>query len=108
MLRSYDYAVHAALAAREERGLVPAGEEDHVRTQAWRWRDEASVAFLAGYAGKDGIDALLPTGTEGRDALLHAFVLEKALYELRYELDNRPAWVPLPLAALAALGRLRP
>jgi maltose alpha-D-glucosyltransferase/alpha-amylase len=106
MLRSYDYAVHAALAARVDRGLVPAAEEDTVRAHALRWRDEASAVFLAGYAGTEGIDALLPVGTEGRDALLHAFVLEKALYELRYELDNRPTWVPLPLAALAALGQL--
>jgi maltose alpha-D-glucosyltransferase/alpha-amylase len=106
MLRSYDYAVHAALAARQERGLVTAGEEATVRANALRWRDQASASFLAGYAGTDGIDALLPVGTEGRDAFLHAFVLEKALYELRYELDNRPTWVPLPLAALAALGQL--
>jgi maltose alpha-D-glucosyltransferase/alpha-amylase len=105
MLRSYDYAVHAALAAREDRGLVTAGEEDTVRAQALRWRDQASAAFLAGYACTSGIDDLLPADTEGRDALLHAFVLEKALYELRYELDNRPTWVPLPLAALAALGQ---
>jgi maltose alpha-D-glucosyltransferase/alpha-amylase len=84
---------------------VRAGEEDTVRAQALRWRDEASAAFLTGYAGTDGIDDLLPADTEGRDALLHAFVLEKALYELRYELDNRPTWVPLPLAALAALGQ---
>jgi maltose alpha-D-glucosyltransferase / alpha-amylase len=106
MLRSYDYAVHAALAARHERGLVTAGEEEIVRAQALRWRDEASTTFLGGYAGTAGIDALLPPDTEGRDELLHAFVLEKALYELRYELDNRPSWVPLPLAALAALAQL--
>jgi maltose alpha-D-glucosyltransferase/alpha-amylase len=85
---------------------VPAAEEDSVRAQALRWRDEASATFLAGYAATAGIDALLPVGTAGRDALLHAFVLEKALYELRYELDNRPTWVPLPLAALVALGQL--
>jgi len=106
MVRSYDYAAHAALAARHERGLVGAGEEETVRGHALRWRDEAASAFLAGYAATSGIDELLPTETEGRDSLLHAFVLEKALYELRYELDNRPLWVPLPLAALAALGQL--
>ena len=50
MLRSYDYAVHAALAARHERGLVPSAEEDSVRAHGLRWRDEASAAFLAGYA----------------------------------------------------------
>jgi len=76
-----------------------------VRAQALRWRDQASAAFLAGYAATEGIDDLLPIGTEARDAQLHAFVLEKALYELRYELDNRPTWAPLPLAALVALSR---
>jgi maltose alpha-D-glucosyltransferase/alpha-amylase len=106
MLRSYDYAAHAALAARQERGLISAGEEDITRDHAVRWRDEASAMFLGGYVATDGIDELLPSEPEGRDALLHAFVLEKALYELRYELDNRPSWVPLPLAALAALAEL--
>ncbi len=64
------------------------------------------ATFSGGYAATDGIDELLPTEHEGREALLHAFVLEKALYELRYELDNRPSWVPLPLAALADLATL--
>src|SRR6185369_614531 len=81
MLRSYDYAVHAALAARQDRGLITAGEEEVTRAHALRWRDEAAATFLGGYGATDGIDELLPTEPEGRDALLHAFVLEKALYE---------------------------
>ena len=106
MVRSYDYAVHAALGAREERGLVGLIGEEATRADAVRWRDEATATFLAGYTGTDGIDELLPTEPSARTALLDAFTLEKALYELRYELDNRPSWVPIPLAALSALIRV--
>jgi maltose alpha-D-glucosyltransferase/alpha-amylase len=48
-----------------------------------------------------GIQALLPADLDTTERLLDVFILEKALYELRYELDNRPAWVWLPLSVLA-------
>jgi predicted trehalose synthase len=103
MLRSYDYAAYAALGARHERGLIGAGDEGMARARARRWRDDASTTFLRGYTQTSGIDEVLPTDGAGRDALLSAFIIEKALYELRYELDNRPDWVRLPLGALAEL-----
>jgi len=45
---------------------------------------------------------LLPTPAQGH-ALLNAYLLEKALYELLYELNNRPAWVRIPLSGILAL-----
>ena len=48
----------------------------------------------------------MPPTPSATRTLLSVLELEKAVYELRYELDNRPTWVPLPLAALAALGQL--
>ncbi len=54
------------------------------------WAEEATESLLAGY----GI---------GRDAVLDAYVLDKALYEVVYEADNRPDWVDIPLAAVARL-----
>jgi maltose alpha-D-glucosyltransferase/alpha-amylase len=104
MLRSYDYAAFAALGARQQRGLIATGELDDARLRARRWREEASAAFLRGYYATAGIDELLPTEAESREAVLGVFIIEKALYELRYELDNRPAWVTLPLGALAGLA----
>ena len=46
---------------------------------------------------------LVPADTEAFEQLLEIFVLDKALYELMYELNNRPAWVRIPLAGIAAL-----
>ena len=63
---------------------------------------QARAAFLAGYDA--GIDAaLLPAGGEADARLLAACELEKALYELRYELDNRPHWAHVPVAGILRL-----
>jgi maltose alpha-D-glucosyltransferase/alpha-amylase len=80
LLRSLDYAARTA-AARD-----PAFAPD-------AWLAEARGAFLAAYGD---------VGEDGR-ALLDAFELEKACYEVRYEASNRPAWLWLPVAALERL-----
>jgi maltokinase len=88
MLRSFAYAAETARAR---------GEGD-----ASAWEDGARSAFLDGYHA--GIDqSLLPAGAEARAQLLAACELEKALYELRYELDNRPGWVHVPVAGILRL-----
>ena len=109
MLRSFDYASQVALSQRRERGLPPLagaalGDDESAAWSRW-WRDAASAAFVAGYLATPGIDRLLPRTERATDVLLGAFVLEKALYELRYELDNRPAWVHLPLSVLAEVAQ---
>ncbi len=66
------------------------------------WERAARAAFLDGYHA--GVDlSLLPAGTGDRARLLAACELEKALYELRYELDNRPTWVHVPVAGILRL-----
>jgi len=58
--------------------------------------------FLAGYLAE--VDAsLLPSDENALERLLRLFELEKAVYELRYELDNRPDWVAIPVAAIEQL-----
>jgi predicted trehalose synthase len=58
--------------------------------------------FLDGYLAT--VDpSLLPNGHVGIERLLTVFELEKAVYELRYELDNRPDWVGIPVAAIQRL-----
>ena len=64
-----------------------------------RFREAASVAFLDAYAL-----AAHPQDTERRSALVDFFLLEKAAYELVYEAGNRPTWLDVPLAGLAALA----
>jgi maltokinase len=81
MLRSLDYAAHAADATGWS------GDE------ASTWLQEARAGLLAGYGG------IQP----GDQPLLDAFELEKACYEVRYEANNRPDWVWLPLDALERL-----
>jgi maltokinase len=88
MLRSFAYA---ASAAELERGVVPPDG----------WEERARDAFLLGYLAE--VDsALIPSGPS-LERLLAVFELEKAVYELRYELDNRPSWVRIPVAGILRL-----
>jgi maltose alpha-D-glucosyltransferase/alpha-amylase len=102
MLRSFDYARHTALHQTAQ-GSV---ELAHYTPIARRWEQGMRGAFLQTYrevvvaGGLYAGDAAF----EGALALLNLFELEKALYELRYELDNRPDWVGVPLAGIAALA----
>ena len=89
MLRSFAYA---ASAAEIQRG--------HVAPEGWE--DRTREAFLEGYFG--AVDtSLLPPGEANARTLLTIFELEKAVYELRYELNNRPDWVRIPVAGIARL-----
>ena len=89
MLRSFSYAT-AGLALLRGR-VAPAG-----------WEAQARERFLAGYYGAvDG--SLLPPGQQATDRLLAVFELEKAVYELRYELNNRPDWVSIPVEGILRL-----
>ncbi len=83
MLRSLDYAARTAEAGRHAAGFV-----------AERWLDEARAALIDAYGG---------IGPDRR-GLLDAFELEKACYEVRYEANNRPGWLWLPLAAVERLA----
>jgi maltokinase len=89
LLRSLAYAV---FAARLQRGI----DVDDA------WEARAREAFLEGYSA--AVDAsLLPPSRAATATLLSIFELEKAVYELRYELDHRPDWVPIPTAAIVRL-----
>ena len=89
MLRSFAYAASAA-------SFLPGAES------AEEWEARARGQFLDGYFGT--VDpSLLPTGSAAAERLLSVFELEKAVYELRYELDNRPDWVRIPVAGILRL-----
>ena len=89
MLRSFSYA---AAGSRLLRGV--AAPDD--------WEDRAREEFLAGY--HERVEAsLLPPGAAPTAQLLAVFELEKAIYELRYELNNRPDWVAIPVAGIERL-----
>ena len=96
MLRSFHYAAHQGLAgsaAGDPAAAARAGEG----ARAWcRW---ASAAFLRGWLEGSRGAAFVPPPEE-LEALLDLFLLEKAAYEVAYELNHRPAWVALPLQGL--------
>jgi maltose alpha-D-glucosyltransferase/alpha-amylase len=95
MLRSFDYAMHAALFKFV--GDRP-DTRDTVEAAGRQWQGHAVAAFLDGYedvARRTGLAS--PRAAKG---LLELFVLEKAVYELKYEVDNRPDWVRIPLNGL--------
>jgi maltose alpha-D-glucosyltransferase/alpha-amylase len=98
MLRSFDYTMHEALrrTTSDRPDLVPA-----LVPIAQRWQAETAAAFLEAYRAAVGAAGTLQ-GASTAQALLDFFVLEKALYELAYELDNRPDWVAIPLRGIAA------
>ena len=85
MLRSFAYAASATSLLRG------------VETPA-DWEARARAEFLAGY--RSTVDQTLVPAGEAMDKLLAVFELEKAVYELRYELNNRPDWAGIPVAGI--------
>ena len=86
MLRSFAYAAQAAPLLRGVE--APQG-----------WEERCRQAFLDAYVASVE-PSLLPAGETAIARLLSVFELEKAVYELRYELDNRPEWVDIPVAGI--------
>ncbi len=86
MMRSFSYAAGATLRNDVDRRL---------------WEKIVVEEFLASYLGNEAARAMLPPDVENIYRLLEVCELEKAMYELRYELNNRPAWIRIPLTAVA-------
>ncbi|HUG54913.1 MAG TPA: maltose alpha-D-glucosyltransferase [Vicinamibacteria bacterium] len=103
MLRSYHYAAYQGLSTFGAKGAVPRGQEEVAESWARFWYGWVSGAFLRGYLEAAGDASFLPRTTDELDDLLVVHVLEKAVYELGYELNNRPDWVKLPLQGIASL-----
>jgi maltose alpha-D-glucosyltransferase / alpha-amylase len=101
MLRSFSYAAYSALNAFAERGP---GEAKKLEPWANLWQNAVSTEFLRAYRTCiDGADSRLVPRPEQAQLLLNAYLLEKALYELLYELNNRQSWVWIPLAGILGL-----
>jgi len=100
MLRSFEYARWHALrrAAKSDEELA------RLAPLALAWEEAARTAFLGAYDAAVKGAGVYASLQEAR-GLLDLFVLEKALYELRYELGNRPEWAVIPLQGVLALAR---
>jgi maltose alpha-D-glucosyltransferase/alpha-amylase len=95
LIRSIDYSATAAL----ERALKSAPDEQGRLAPALDgWREHSVAAFLAAYWQSLSNTRLWPRSPEDADRLLDFFLLEKAFYEIEYELAHRPDWLRVPLA----------
>ncbi len=101
MLRSFSYGAYATLLNWSARHGEPL---DSLEPWARLWERSASVEFLRGYHEAAAGAGFLPSGPRELHALLDAFRLDKALYEVTYELDNRPVWVRIPLLGIILMG----
>jgi maltokinase len=97
MLRSFHYAAETSLREWGE------DSDDELAALARAWEERADETFLDAYYGTEGIDAVLPRSDADRNAVLEAFELDKAVYEVGYELGHRPDWVDTPLGAIVRL-----
>jgi maltose alpha-D-glucosyltransferase/alpha-amylase len=101
MLRSFSYAANATLMTYTTRH-----PEDFASLEPWArlWERTVSSEFLQAYRQTAVSADFLPKGDDDFRRLLDACLFEKAMYELTYELNNRPTWVRIPLAGILTLA----
>ncbi len=101
MLRSFSYAAYAALAR-----ITARRPQDYDQLEPWARLWEAAIAqeFLDSYRKMTAGSNLVPADEASFHQLLDVYLLDKALYELVYELNNRPAWVKIPLNGILQLS----
>jgi maltose alpha-D-glucosyltransferase / alpha-amylase len=105
LVRSIDYSVTAALdrmlkVATDEQGKLVLALAD--------WRDRATATFLAAYREIMAGQPLWPADPEAAERMLNFFLLEKAFYEIEYELAHRPDWLRVPLTGMLRILAQQP
>jgi maltose alpha-D-glucosyltransferase/alpha-amylase len=100
MIRSFDYVVHVALFRQLETGGLRS--EQAVQVEPWLrlWFSWVSATYLRAYLETVRSSDLLPQTHTELGALLDAYLFEKAIYEVGYELNNRPNWLKIPLQGI--------
>lgn len=103
MLRSFQYAANFALmAAKDKLGTLEAAGQERLRL-AKQWQSLAASRFLESYKKTAGGASFIQQDAGEFDRLLRLHLLEKTIYELGYELNNRPAWLAIPLEGIDEL-----
>lgn len=100
MLRSFHYAAYAPLL---QEGNAERSSYEELRSWAEYWQKWVSATFLKTYLEVSGDAIFIPAGREELALLLDVHLLDKAVYELGYELNNRPSWVRIPLDGISQL-----
>jgi maltose alpha-D-glucosyltransferase/alpha-amylase len=103
MLRSFHYASSAARFGRVP-AVIPQPEiAAELKSWSGFWYLHAAASFLKGYFAAANRAAFIPQSKEQLRLLLDVFLLEKAIYEVGYELNNRPDWLEIPLEGILDL-----
>jgi maltose alpha-D-glucosyltransferase/alpha-amylase len=100
MLRSFHYAAFAPLLGEDK---MDADKASKIGAWAERWNTWVTNRFLKKYFETAGEAAYLPKSKEETKTVLELHLLEKAIYELWYELNNRPTWVGIPLQGISEI-----
>lgn len=103
MIRSFDYAAQTSLQRQAQAGFVHAGGPQVLEAHAGLWTDWVTATYLGAYRGAAVQGGFLPDSDEEYRSLLSIYLLEKAVYELGYELNSRPEWVTIPLRGISRI-----
>ena len=103
MVRSFSYAAFSGLDRYIGGDAEREGRREVMTGWAKIWDHAASAAFLDAYGNTISADKELLPPRPPAQALFTAYLLEKALYELLYELNNRPSWLRIPIGGILAM-----
>ena len=107
MIRSIHYASHATLRSSAGHSLLPSEMDKGIADWFPVWYVWSAASYLKAYLAEASRGDFLPAARDQLEILLDAYLLEKAVYELGYELNNRPDWVPIPLEGILHLIETR-
>src|SRR5206468_5090466 len=99
MIRSFHYAAYTSLF-HHTGGTSQRENPSFLEPWALFWYAWVSSQFLRSYLESAAPAEILPTSTQETEVLLDSLLLEKAMYELRYEINNRPDWVRIPILGI--------
>jgi maltose alpha-D-glucosyltransferase / alpha-amylase len=103
MLRSFHYAAYSFQLSPRDEMAISEMKDDDARMWAERWYACVADRFLSAYFENVAGASFIPANRDELSALLRLHLLEKAVYELGYELNNRPAWIAIPLAGISQI-----
>ncbi|HVR39032.1 MAG TPA: maltose alpha-D-glucosyltransferase [Thermoanaerobaculia bacterium] len=103
MLRSFHYAPYAVVLGQAPGHFIRAEDRATLENAARFWHRWVAAAYLRAYLTESAKGTHLPHTTQEIDVVLHLHLLEKALYEIAYELNHRPEWLPIPVRGVLDL-----